>query len=104
MSDLIALAEIEDGEAKRVRSPKGELVVVRRGDVAFAYKNICPHLMTPLNLDDDELVADDGEHLTCFTHGALFRITDGFCVSGPCEGDSLEDIAVTVEDGLVKLA
>ncbi|MCR9257913.1 MAG: Rieske (2Fe-2S) protein [Alphaproteobacteria bacterium] len=103
-TDLIALKEIEDGEAKRVDGPTGEVVVVRQGDGAVAYINVCPHLGTPLQMDDDEFVTDDGAHLACMTHAATFRISDGFCTSGPCEGDTLESVPVTVVDGMVKLA
>ena len=30
-----------------------------------------------------------GRHILCSTHGALFRITDGRCIKGPCLGASL---------------
>jgi len=103
-ADLIALDEIPDGEAKRVDGPTGEVVVVRQGSGAVAYKNICPHLGTPLQMDDDDFVTDDGAHLGCMTHAATFRISDGYCTAGPCEGDSLEAVPVTVVDGVVRLA
>ncbi len=32
--------------------------------------------------------------LACRNHGALFAVEDGFCVAGPCAGESLEPIAV----------
>jgi nitrite reductase/ring-hydroxylating ferredoxin subunit len=39
------------------------------------------------------------EMIVCSAHGARFRIEDGVCVSGPCLGDVLEAVAVTVVDG-----
>ena len=60
--DLITLTEIEDGEAKRVMAQQ-EVVVVRQGENAVAYINICPHLGTPLQMDDDDFITDDGAHL-----------------------------------------
>ncbi|HYH47802.1 MAG TPA: Rieske (2Fe-2S) protein, partial [Thermoanaerobaculia bacterium] len=39
--------------------------------------------------------------IVCCAHGARFRVEDGFCVSGPCAGDSLEAVEARVEDGAV---
>src|SRR5258705_313796 len=50
------------------------------------------------------VVAPDGRHFQCSTHGARFRIADGYCVAGPCQGERLAAVAVTVEDGVVRLA
>lgn len=41
-------------------------------------------------------MALDGFHLLCGTHGALFRPQDGYCVSGPCVGDSLEPVPISL--------
>ncbi len=35
------------------------------------------------------------------THGALFRIDDGRCLAGPCQGDRLEPFPIAVRDGVV---
>jgi len=43
-------------------------------------------------------------HFQCSTHGARFRIADGYCVAGPCRGERLSAVAVRVEDGVVRLA
>ncbi|MEE8263379.1 MAG: Rieske (2Fe-2S) protein, partial [Gammaproteobacteria bacterium] len=37
----------------------------------------------------DQFLDETGNLLQCATHGALFRIEDGFCVAGPCTGASL---------------
>jgi nitrite reductase/ring-hydroxylating ferredoxin subunit len=39
----------------------------------------------------------------CTTHGALFRVEDGHCLSGPCEGKRLTAIAIRVEGGEILL-
>jgi nitrite reductase/ring-hydroxylating ferredoxin subunit len=36
--------------------------------------------------------------LLCNQHGALYRLDDGWCVSGPCAGEKLVALAVR-EDG-----
>ena len=59
---------------------------------------------TPLETFPDKFLNQTGELLLCSTHGARFRITDGFCVEGPCKGQTLNSLAVRIEDGFVVLA
>ena len=80
-----------------------EVIVVHDAAGLRAFANACPHRGTPLNLMDDDLWAEDGAHLVCRTHGALFRPADGFCIAGPCKGASLVPLAVQVIDGTVVL-
>lgn len=85
-------------------SPPSEIVVFRRGPTVLAYRNRCPHLGTPLNWTPNHFLDTEAEHIVCATHGALFRIDDGHCVSGPCVGDALEALDVRIENGEVWLA
>jgi nitrite reductase/ring-hydroxylating ferredoxin subunit len=64
-----------------------------------AYRNLCRHLPVPLDGGTGELLSDDGAHLVCGTHGATYRVGDGYCVDGPCEGLSLRRLYVRAEDG-----
>lgn len=75
------------------------VLVVRQDDALYAYVNSCPHLGTPLDFLPDRFLDRDGRHLLCSTHGARFRIADGFCIEGPCAGKSLERIALRIERG-----
>jgi nitrite reductase/ring-hydroxylating ferredoxin subunit len=34
----------------------------------------------------------------CHQHGALYRLNDGKCVSGPCAGESLTPVTVTEDE------
>jgi nitrite reductase/ring-hydroxylating ferredoxin subunit len=54
-----------------------------------AWRNLCPHSGGPLARPGETPLSRDGTHLVCATHGALFRVTDGLCVAGPCQGASL---------------
>jgi nitrite reductase/ring-hydroxylating ferredoxin subunit len=98
---LCKLDEIEDGQAKSFTFGEGaderEIFVVREDDQVFGYVNSCPHLGTPLNWDGDRFISDDSGLILCATHGALFEIEDGECVSGPCAGQSLEAVPVSVD-------
>lgn len=96
--------EIAEGQARGFligeAVARRDVVVVRRGGVVRAYVNACPHQGTPLETFPDRFLDQDGLFV-CSTHGARFRVEDGYCVSGPCEGKSLQAIACAVEDGAV---
>jgi nitrite reductase/ring-hydroxylating ferredoxin subunit len=54
-----------------------------------AYANVCRHQDVPLDLGTGEPMTDDGRHLFCLRHGALYQPSTGRCTSGPCEGATL---------------
>jgi len=97
--------EIADGAARGftvgTAPSRVRIFAVRRGDAIHAYVNRCPHVGTPLDWSPDEFLDRDGRHIVCATHGALFRVDDGFCVAGPCSGDRLEPFPVAVRDGVL---
>lgn len=105
---LCLLEDIPDGGAKGVETGSGEtrrdIILLRRGDCVFAYVNRCPHMGTPLETFPDKFLDQTGDLLICSTHGARFRVRDGFCVSGPCKGQNLEPLKVQIEDGAVIVA
>lgn len=105
---LCRAAELEIHGARTlslgVGAARREVLLVHHEGRVIGYVNACPHLGTPLNLVDDRVFADDGRHLVCATHGALFRPEDGACIAGPCRGRRLEPLAVAVEGQDVVLA
>lgn len=104
---LCRLEEIEDGGAKGFVLGEGidaeEVFVVRAGRRLHGYVNSCPHTGAPLEIVPDRFLNADGSHIICSTHGALFRITDGHCVAGPCAGDCLSPapVAIDAEDRVI---
>lgn len=102
---LCPLTQIPDGDSAGFQvSDNGmrhDLIVVRNGRSIFVYRNSCPHIGAPLDFAPGRFLSLDKTHILCSTHGAMFRIEDGYCVSGPCLGDSLEPVAVTIEDDAV---
>lgn len=101
---LCALDDVPDGEARGFAVDGGEdIFVVRRGGDVYGYLNSCPHAASPLDWVENQFMNLDKSHILCATHGAEFRIEDGFCVLGPCRGQSLEPVAVSVRDGDVVL-
>jgi nitrite reductase/ring-hydroxylating ferredoxin subunit len=84
-----------------------EALLVRFGgdgdDAGIAcWKNYCQH-WTDIRLDKGSGArVRDGE-LWCNKHAATFRLDDGVCTYGPCEGAVLDEVEVTVHDGGVYL-
>lgn len=75
--------------------------IVRRGDDVFAYQNHCMHVGHPLNWQPDSFLNADGSLIVCASHGALYEIDSGVCVSGPCPGKTLRKVSVEIRDGEV---
>ena len=81
------------------------IFVVRKGQSVRGYVNACPHQGTPLDWRPQGFMSEDGRHIQCTTHGALFEIENGRCIAGPCAGDGLTAVALTVDDdGVVSLS
>ena len=102
---ICALSDVPDGGSNGffADTSDGRLLymVIRRGDRVFVYENACPHTGMPLDFRPGQFLDPTGALIQCSTHGAQFRIKDGFCVSGPCEGDSLKAVPARVRDGQV---
>jgi nitrite reductase/ring-hydroxylating ferredoxin subunit len=101
---LCALADIPDGGARGFPPAPGGftgIFAVRRGATAFVYVNACPHLGVSLDWSPDAFLDASRTHIVCSTHGAEFRIEDGFCLAGPCNGQSLERVDAQIRDGIL---
>ena len=98
---LMDVNDVVEGECKTIRVPDGayekEVFIVLKDSQFHAYENVCPHTGAPLDWMPDQFLNLDKTHIQCSTHHALFRIDDGFCVSGPCAGKVLKKIEVYVE-------
>ena len=71
---------------------------VKKDGQLFIYKNSCPHLGIELEWIEDQFLDSDAALIQCSTHGALFIIENGKCVSGPCQGEALTAIPFTIDD------
>lgn len=95
------IAHIDDFKDKRslsfsTKSLKG--FIVKKNTDYFAYVNSCPHLGVELNWSDDNFLDLEKTFIHCFTHGALFLIDSGECISGPCVGKALKPLAININD------
>ena len=102
---LCDLNYINDGEAKgftlNTKHGRCGLIVIRRGNKVIGYINSCPHIGTPLEISPERFLDRTREYILCSTHGALFQISDGLCVSGPCFNERLTPFHVEVRDGVI---
>ena len=89
----------ENGEAR----PFPIVITRTDADEFVGYVNTCPHAGIWLNFNAGEFFNNEGTFLKCGRHGAEFEIETGNCVKGPCEGKSLEPLALTVIDGEICL-
>jgi nitrite reductase/ring-hydroxylating ferredoxin subunit len=102
---LCRLDDIPDGGAIGVHVPSAtggfDLIVLRRGEAAFAYHNECPHAGRALDYAPGKFLVRDGR-LTCAVHGASFAVDSGACLGGPARS-GLVGLRVEVVDGAVWL-
>ena len=103
----IPVSDIPEGGALGAHLPSStgcfEIIDVRIGERVLGYHNECPHAGRRLDWAPGRFIVDKG-HVVCAAHGAMFKLDNGFCTSGPCMGNGLVPIALTVEDGAVVLA
>jgi nitrite reductase/ring-hydroxylating ferredoxin subunit len=83
----------EDGKEKPL-----PIIIVRWGKQVFGYLNRCPHDGVNLDWERNQFLDSNGLRLMCGKHGSTFEIGTGNCMDGPCLGDSLTPVAVTVID------
>tara|TARA_B110000444_G_C18411006_1_gene398048 strand:- start:142 stop:486 length:345 start_codon:yes stop_codon:yes gene_type:complete len=101
MISLINANEIEEGTSKGIELNNLYMFAVKKDAEVFLYWNLCPHLGTPLEWEEDKFLDADGALIICSTHGALFEIESGHCLAGPCMGKHLQSIPFELENGMV---
>lgn len=86
---------------------EGETVegfLVRFDGQYYAYRNSCPHTGSPLDWVEHQFLDADGALIQCAVHDARFFIESGECVFGPCPGESLSKLVISVEGENIYLA
>ena len=99
------LSEIDDPGSIEFRIGDGEWpfrgFVVHSDGSLFAYQNVCPHAGHALNWKPDSFLTPDGSAIICASHGAVFEISTGACVAGPCPGRHLRALPTSVREGRI---
>ncbi|SFU00773.1 Rieske (2Fe-2S) protein [Halomonas saccharevitans] len=100
------VADLAESGSLGVRLPDGrDALLVRVHGRVSAFENRCPHQGVPLEAEPNRFLEAGGELIQCAMHGALFLPEGGECVFGPCQGEHLCQIPVSVDDdGRIHLA
>ncbi|APR70401.1 rieske [2Fe-2S] domain protein [Acinetobacter haemolyticus ATCC 19194] len=97
MEKICMTEEVPERESRAFDTMKGTTIFITQKDGGFyAYQNVCPHLQTELEYLENQFLDQDREYIQCSTHGALFSVETGECISGPCLGDFLEKVNLEV--------
>ena len=110
--DIGTTGQFAEGKPHAVRVGERDLVIVRKGDEVFAFRDVCPHQGAKLSLgtligdvavcargEQPELIRD-GEFLSCPWHGWKVDIRTG-CPAHEPERVRTRIYPVVVSDGHV---
>jgi len=104
---LCKTSEIEDPGSKgfelKIKRKTQSIFVIRKDGEFFAYYNDCPHTGATLEWQEDQFLDLDKALIQCATHDALFMIKSGECIAGPCVGDTLTSLPLSVIDDTLHL-
>ncbi len=95
----MTLNELPEGKALTIAhaDQADAVIVLRLGDRVNAWLNCCPHQGRMLNFAPGKLLQTDDGSIMCAAHGAVFDMHSGACSGGPCKGDRLRPVAVTLD-------
>ncbi len=104
---LCKTTDIEDPGSKsfelKIKRKTRSIFVVHKDSNFFAYYNKCPHTGASLEWQEHQFLDLDKALIQCATHDALFIIDSGECIAGPCSGDSLQALPLTIKNGEIHL-
>jgi nitrite reductase/ring-hydroxylating ferredoxin subunit len=104
---LCRTSDIEDPGSKsfevNIKDKTESVFVVHKNGEFFAYLNQCPHTGASLEWQQDQFLDLDKELIQCATHDALFIIDSGECIAGPCAGDALQSLPLSIHSDKIHL-
>jgi nitrite reductase/ring-hydroxylating ferredoxin subunit len=97
---LCHLDALHDGDSRGF-DPAGTgrdtVFVVRHSQRLHGWRNACPHIDgAPMAWRKDAYLNADRSLIVCHAHGAQFEIDTGLCTLGPCMGQRLTPIPLTL--------
>lgn len=104
MTVICSTDALPENSAKGFRINNDEIVIVKKDGQLFGYVNSCPHIGIMLEFKPDEFLDLEKRYIQCANHGALFEIKTGECVSGPCIGQALKPIPLTITGDQISIA
>lgn len=103
---LIPLTELRPGMCYSFQigeQPVIEGFLINWEGQIHAYRNQCPHTGVNLDWAPNQFLDINERFIQCSLHGALFEPRSGFCIHGPCLGQSLTSIPIQIRDGQICL-
>ncbi len=104
---LCKISDIEDPGSKsfdvKIKRKIQSIFVVHKDGEFFAYYNQCPHTGASLEWQQDQFLDLDKELIQCATHDALFLINSGKCIAGPCVGEKLQTLPLSIKTDEIHL-
>ncbi|GAB3372608.1 Rieske 2Fe-2S domain-containing protein [Spongiibacter taiwanensis] len=94
---VLDLSDLPDPGSVGFETDGVSYFAVRSRGKIWVYRNRCPHRQVRLNWQPDAFFDASGSLIQCATHGALFLIESGECVSGPCQGEYLDAVPFSVD-------
>ena len=98
MTFICKTSDIAENQSKGFQVGGLLFFVVNKFGKYLAYKNACPHLGIQLEMVPDQFLDSTHSLIQCSMHGALFRIEDGLCISGPCFDQKLKEVEIEIKD------
>lgn len=93
---LCKTSAINNNESLKLTIHHTALVILQHNNIYHGFLNSCPHMKIPLDWDNNQFFNTDYDLIQCSTHGALFLIHTGECVYGPCLGQHLTKIQLSI--------
>ncbi len=104
---LCKTSDIEDPGSKsfdvKIKRKTQSIFVVHKDGQFFAYYNNCPHTGASLEWQEDQFLDLDKALIQCATHDARFLIDSGECIAGPCAGDQLSPLSISIKGDEIHL-
>jgi nitrite reductase/ring-hydroxylating ferredoxin subunit len=64
----------------------------------IAFYNACPHQNRRMDYATDSFLTSQSGTIICPAHGAEFNPDTGFCINGPCRGQSLSTVHIQTNE------
>jgi nitrite reductase/ring-hydroxylating ferredoxin subunit len=74
------------------------IMVCKTDNGYIAFENFCPHQGRRLDYAQDQFLLDSQGSIICPAHGAEFDSETGLCTNGPCLGQSLVEVTISVQE------
>ena len=99
---LCHLEQIAPGQSlgfrKESTGPDDIFLVNDCGNI-YGYKNSCPHWPgSTMPVRKNRYLDSESSHIVCSGHGALFEISSGLCIKGPCIGLRLTPVSLEITE------